>query len=208
MRSKYKNNFSKGHQISLFKAYKNGGDYCWGQSQLERNAQRFYEYDPEVISYESQPKQYAYLDGGGEERSYTPDLALNTIYGDEDKEVKPFVFTTSERAKKKFNHLRLRFDEAKNRNLSYITDKVIYAGFTTENLKRIHHYRRLDISKISIPSLVEAIGKTPKFSALKNHIESLGLLAKHALAILGHQIYRFNYQVKLNDNTQLTFLEE
>lgn len=208
MRKKYRNNFNKGYQVSLFKTYKNGGEYCWGQSQLERNAQRFYEYDPEVISYESQPKQYAYLDATEEERSYTPDLALNTIFGDEDKEVKPDVFTKSDRAKKSFNHLRMCFHQAKGRYLSYITDETIYAGFTTENLKRIHHYRRLDISKISIPSLLEAIGKTPTFGTLKNYIESLGFKAKHALALLGHQIFRFDYQVALDESTQLTYAEE
>ena len=210
MREKYKNNFSKGSQISLFKTYKNKDveDYCWGQSQLERNAQRFYEYDPDVISFESQPKQYAYLDEAEEKRSYTPDLALNTIYGSEDKEVKPLVFTKSERAKKNFNHLRMCFHEAKSRSLSYITDETIYAGFTTENLKRIHHYRRLSIANISIESLIEAIGKTPTFGSLKIYVESLGLQAKHALALLGHQIYRFNYQEDLVDSTLLTFSEK
>ncbi|GAA5130737.1 hypothetical protein [Thalassotalea piscium] len=208
MRKKYRNNFSKGSQISLFKSYLNGGEYIWGQSQLERNAQRFYEYDPEVISFKSQPKQYAYIDASGKERSYTPDLSLETLKGERIKETKPVVFTKSDKAIEQFNHLRMCFHEAQILNLSYITDETVYAGETTENLKRIHHYRRLDISKISVPSLTDAIGKTPTFGSLKTYIESIDFQAKHALALLGHQVFRFDYQKPLTTETQLTFVEE
>jgi len=207
MRAKYLNNFRKARQVACFKSYKNGRT-MWAESELERNTQRYYEYQADVYSFKEQPKQYAYIDENGEKRSNTPDLLLQTVHGEELKETKPDIFTHSDRAVKRFNHLRMCFHKAKNLNLSYITDKEVYAGSTTENLKRIHHYRRLNISNINLTEVVKAIGEQPSFGALKQYVQSTGLQVKHALALLGHQVFRFDYKESLSDSTSLTFAGE
>jgi hypothetical protein len=205
MKEKRLAKFRSDRQVTLLCSYKNDSlVHIWSESQLERNTQRYFEYQQDVISYKAQPTQYEYLDDKGAERSYTPDLEVSKKTGAELIEIKPEIFTRSTRAKASFSHLRGLFSEKKNLKYSYITDKDVYAGSTTENLKRIHHFRRLSIAKINISKLVESVGTQTTFGELKVHVEALGLQAKHALALLGHQVFIFDYKQVLTDTTILT----
>ncbi|MGK0270070.1 MAG: hypothetical protein ACI88H_000705 [Cocleimonas sp.] len=205
MKDKRLAKYRSDRQVSLFRTYqKDIPCHMWSESQLERNTQRYYEYQLDVISFKEQPAQYAYVDDNGIERSYTPDLEITTAQGSELKETKPAIFTRSDRTKERFNHLRALFSEVKNTKYSYITDDEVYAGSTTENLKKIHHFRRLSIANINIPNLFTSLGQQTTYIKLKTYIESLGLQAKHALALLGHQIFIFDYKQPLSDDTTLT----
>lgn len=205
MKDKRLAKFRSDRQVTLFRSYKNDCPFhIWAESQLERNTQRYYEYQLDVISYREQPTQYAYVDDNEIDRSYTPDLEITKASGVELKETKPAIFTRSARTKERFNHLRALFSDVKNIKYSYITDEEIYAGSTTENLKKIHHFRRLSIKNINIPNLFKSLGNQTTYVELKTYIQSLGLQAKHALALLGHQIFTFDYQQPLSDNTTLT----
>lgn len=196
-------------QVTLFRSYKNDCPFhLWAESQLERNAQRYYEYQSDVIAFRPQPTQYEYIDDRVVTRSYTPDLEITTRQGNELKETKPAVFTRSARARERFNHLRTLFLDVKNIKYSYITDEVVYAGSTTENLQKIHHFRRLSINNINLSSLFESLGKQTTFGELKTYIESLGLQTKHALALLSHQVFIFDYQQALTNTTVLTTIGE
>jgi len=205
MKDKRLAKYRSDRQVSLFRTYKNDIPcHMWSESQLERNTQRYYEYQLDVISFREQPAQFAYVDDHEIERSYTPDLEITTKQGDELKETKPAIFTRSTRAKERFNHLRALFSDVKSTKYSYITDEDVYAGSTTENLKRIHHFRRLSIKKINTQSLIESLGVLTTFGKLKALIEELGFQAKHALALLGHQVFIFDYKQPLSDKTVLT----
>lgn len=209
MKDKRLAKYRSDRQVSLFRTYqKDIPCHMWSESQLERNTQRYYEYQLDVISFREQPAQYAYIDDNKVERSYTPDLEITTKQGDELKEIKPDIFTRSPRARERFNHLRKLFSGVKKTKYSFITDEDVYAGSTTENLKKIHHFRRLSITNINLPSLFESLGKQTTFGELKTYIESLGLQTKHALALLGHQVFIFGYQQPLSDKTVLTAVGE
>lgn len=203
MRQKRLANYRADRQVTGFRSYKNERT-LWSESQLERNTQRYYEYQMDIISFKEQPAQYAYFDDKGVERSYTPDTEITTIHGDELKETKPAIFTRSKRAKERFNHLRMCFSEAKDIKLSYTTDEEVYAGHTTENLKWIHHYHRLSIANINVESLLDVCDEKITFGALKILVRKLGFQAKHAFALLGHQVFIFDYQLPLSDYTILT----
>jgi hypothetical protein len=176
----------------------------WAESQLERNTQRYYEYQLDVISFREQPAQYAYVDDNEIDRSYTPDLEITKASGIELKETKPAIFTRSARSKERFNHLRGLFSDVKNIKYSYITDEEVYAGSTSENLKKIHHYRRLSIANINTSNLIKSLGTQTTYVELKTYIKLLGFQVKHALALLGHQVFTFDYQHPLSDDTILT----
>ncbi|OKY25127.1 hypothetical protein [Thalassotalea sp. PP2-459] len=197
--------FRSDRQVTLFRTYQvDRPEYLWGESQLERNTQRYYEYQQNVISYKEQPARYEYIDDKGVRRWYTPDLEIITAQGSELRETKPALFTRSARAKARFNHLSALFDEVKGTKISYITDEQVYAGHTTENLKKIHHFRRLNISKINLSDLFKALGKTTSFGELKAYIQSIELQTKYAFSLLGHQVFIFDYQLVLNEQTILT----
>lgn len=205
MKNKRLAKYRSDRQVTLFRSYKNDCPYhMWAESQLERNTQRYYEFQLDVISFREQPAQYAYVDDNEVDRSYTPDLEITKASGIELKETKPAIFTRSTRAKERFNHLRTLFSDVKNIKYSYITDEEVYAGSTTENLKRIHHFRRLSIKNINTQTLIESLGAETTFGKLKVFVEKLGFQTKHALALLGHQIFTFDYQQPLSDDTTLT----
>lgn len=199
--SKYRSD----RQVTLFKSYKNDrSDFVWAESQLERDTQRYYEYQQNVISFKEQPARYEYIDDRGVKRGYTPDLEITTKDGIELRETKPAIFTRSKRAEERFNHLRGLFDEVKGLKIAYATDEQVYAGHTTKNLKKIHHFRRLSIAQIDLEAMHEALGEVTSFSKLTTYIQSLGLQTKHALALLSHQVFIFDYALELNENTTLT----
>ena len=209
MKDKRLAKYRSDRQVSLFRTYKNDiSCHMWSESQLERNTQRYYEYQLDVISFREQPAQFSYVDDHDIERSYTPDLEITTKQGDELKETKPAIFTRSPRARERFNHLRALFSDVKKTNYSYITDEEVYAGSTTENLKKIHHFRRLSITSISTKNLFKSLSKQTTFGELKTYVASLDLQAKHALALLGHQVFIFDYQQPLSDKTVLTAVGE
>lgn len=204
MAQRVKHHWRSDRQIHLTKSYKDGGEYKWGESHLEAMTQRSFEYDMDVVSYTPQPKEYCYTDDKGVDRFYTPDTEVETVRGTQNRETKPAIFTKSERAKERFNHLRLCFSEAGKAPLSYITDEDVYQGESVANLQKIHHFHRLSISHICMDSLVNAIGTNPTFGELSEYMKSLGYPKKQTLALLGHQKFIFDYKELLTEKTKLT----
>ncbi|MFT5298170.1 MAG: hypothetical protein ACI9YH_004217 [Colwellia sp.] len=194
-------------QVLLFQSIKNGRT-MWAESHLERNSLRYLEYLDDVVSFEEQPAQFAYIDDKNKERNYTPDIkTINKDGVEAYLEVKPQVFTKSRRAKERFNHLRMLFTEVKGVDYSYLTDAVVYEEKLTKNLKQIHHFRKLSLSKINISNLVVELGKSPSFGELIQYLKPLGFVKKYALSVLGNQIYKFDYKQELNEQTLLTLSE-
>ena len=194
-------------QVLLFQSIKNNRT-LWAESQLERDSFRYLEYLEDVVAFEEQPAQFAYLDDRDSQRDYTPDIKIINQDGVEEYlEVKPQVFTKSRRSKERFNHLRALFNEVKGVDYSYLTDSVVYENKLTENLKQIHHFRKLSLSKINIKHLINELGKSPSFGELIQYLKTVGLVKKYALSVLGHQIYKFDYKQELNEQTLLSLSE-
>ncbi|GAA5135325.1 MULTISPECIES: hypothetical protein [Colwelliaceae] len=204
MAQRVMHNWRSDRQIRLSKSYKDGGEYKWGESHLESMAQRNFEYDLDVLSYKTQPKEYRYIDDKGVTRFYTPDTEVDTTKGPKNVETKPAIFTKGKRAVERFNHLRLCFSEAGKAPLSYITDEDVYQGEQVANLQKIHHYHRLSIDHICMDGVICAVGTNPTFGELSQHMKSLGYPKKQTLALLGHQKFIFDYKESLTEKTQLT----
>ena len=191
-------------QVLMFQSIKNGKT-MWAESQLERNAFRYLEYLDDVVAFKEQPAQFEYIDDRNIQRSYTPDIQTINQDGEEAYlEVKPQVFTKSSRSQERFCHLRKLFSKVKGVDYSYLTDTVVYEGNLTENLKQIHHFRKLSLSKINIENLIIELGNSPSFGELIQYLKPLGFVKKHALSVLGNQIYKFDYKQELNEQTLLS----
>lgn len=109
------------------------------EGSLEKDCCYHFEYDPDVVRYESQPEGFYYA-YNGKKRPYTPDFLVIYLDGTfEYVEVKPYSKTLSEKFKQEFSARK----EAANRvgfGLVLVTDKQIRNGFFLKNSELVHRY--------------------------------------------------------------------
>ena len=97
------------------------------------------EYDPDVVSYKSQPKGYMY-DYEGKQLPYTPDFLV--CYSDGSScllEIKPYSKTLNLEFQARFQ-ARKAAATACGVNLILVTDKQLHTGPFLDNCKLIHRY--------------------------------------------------------------------
>lgn len=129
---------SPNKNIYKFSSLKNQ-DVVMCESRLEKDCCYHFEYDPDVVQYESQPEGF-YYDFNGKKRPYTPDFLV--IYHDgtlEYVEVKPYSKTLLKTFKQEFSARK----EAANRRgfgLVLVTDKQIRDGYFLKNVELVHRY--------------------------------------------------------------------
>ncbi|HIF9452186.1 TnsA endonuclease N-terminal domain-containing protein [Photobacterium damselae] len=129
---------SPNKNIYKFSSLKNQ-DVVMCESRLERDCCYHFEYDLDVVQYESQPEGFCY-DFNGKKRPYTPDFLVTYHDGTlEYVEVKPYSKTLSKTFKQEFSARK----EAANRRgfcLVLVTDKQIRDGYFLKNVELVHRY--------------------------------------------------------------------
>lgn len=129
---------SPNKNIYKFSSLKNR-DAVMCEGSLERDCCYHFEYDPDVVHYESQPEGFYYA-YNGKKRPYTPDFLVIYLDGTfEYVEVKPYSKTLSKKFKQEFSARK----EAANRRgfgLILVTDKQIRNGFFLKNSELVHRY--------------------------------------------------------------------
>ncbi|HAS8506105.1 Tn7 transposase TnsA N-terminal domain-containing protein [Vibrio vulnificus] len=120
------------------------------EGSLERDCCYHFEYDSDVVSYESQPEGY-YYEYDGKQLPYTPDFLVNYICGYCCfVENKPYGKTLSKEFKQKFESRRLAA-KCLGFDLILVTDRQIRKGFFLENSRLVHRYSGcIDSDKLSI----------------------------------------------------------
>ncbi len=129
---------SPNKNIYKFSSLKNQ-DAVMCESRLEKDCCYHFEYDPDVVQYESQPEGF-YYDFNGKERPYTPDFLVTYHDGTfEYVEVKPYLKTLSKTFKQEFS---ARKEAATQRGfrLILVTDKQIRYGYFLKNVELVHRY--------------------------------------------------------------------
>ncbi|HIF9249547.1 TnsA endonuclease N-terminal domain-containing protein [Photobacterium damselae] len=129
---------SPNKNIYKFSSLKNR-DAVMCESRLEKDCCYHFEYDPDVVQYESQPEGF-YYDFNGKERPYTPDFLVTYHDGTfEYVEVKPYSKTLSKTFKQEFS---ARKEAATQRGfrLVLVTDKQIRYGYFLKNVELVHRY--------------------------------------------------------------------
>ncbi|HIF9111818.1 TPA: TnsA endonuclease N-terminal domain-containing protein [Photobacterium damselae] len=129
---------SPNKNIYKFSSLKNQ-DAVMCESRLEKDCCYHFEYDPDVVQYESQPEGF-YYDFNGKERPYTPDFLVTYHDGTfEYVEVKPYLKTLSKTFKQEFS---ARKEAATQRGfrLVLVTDKQIRYGYFLKNVELVHRY--------------------------------------------------------------------
>ncbi len=109
------------------------------EGSLEKDCCYHFEYDPDVVRYESQPEGF-YYDYNGKKLPYTPDFLATYLDGTfEYVEVKPHSKTLSKTFKQEFS---ARKDAANQRGfrLVLVTDKQIRNGNYLKNSELVHRY--------------------------------------------------------------------
>ncbi|WP_318433847.1 TnsA endonuclease N-terminal domain-containing protein [Photobacterium leiognathi] len=129
---------SPNKNIYKFSSLKNR-DAVMCEGSLERDCCYHFEYDPDVVHYESQPEGF-YYDFHGKKRPYTPDFLATYVDGTcKYLEVKPHSKTLSKTFKQEFAARK----EAANRRgfgLVLVTDKQIRDGYFLKNSELVHRY--------------------------------------------------------------------
>ncbi|HIF9068080.1 TPA: TnsA endonuclease N-terminal domain-containing protein [Photobacterium damselae] len=129
---------SPNKNIYKFSSLKNQ-DVVMCESRLEKDCCYHFEYDPDVVQYESQPEGF-YYDFNGKKRPYTPDFLVTYHDGTlEYVEVKPYSKTLSKTFKQEFS---VRKEAANQRGfrLVLVTNKQIRDGYFLKNVELVHRY--------------------------------------------------------------------
>ncbi|MDF2152886.1 TnsA endonuclease N-terminal domain-containing protein [Vibrio sp. CAU 1672] len=109
------------------------------ESSLERDCCYHFEYDREVVHYESQPEGYFY-EYCGKRFPYTPDFLVTYIDGDcRFVEIKPYDKTFDKDFQRKFE-ARKRAAEKLGIQLILVTDRQIRNGYFLKNCELVHRY--------------------------------------------------------------------
>ncbi|KHT63439.1 hypothetical protein RJ45_12095 [Photobacterium gaetbulicola] len=109
------------------------------EGSLEKDCCYHFEYDPEVVCYESQPEGY-YYEFCSKQLPYTPDFLVHYIDGYQCfVESKPYGQTLSKEFKQQFQ-ARKSAAERLGFDLILVTDRQIRKGFYLENCKVVHRY--------------------------------------------------------------------
>ncbi|WP_236009459.1 Tn7 transposase TnsA N-terminal domain-containing protein [Vibrio ulleungensis] len=97
------------------------------ESSLEKDCCFHFEYDPEVVAYESQPQGF-YYDFNGKTLPYTPDFLVHYKDGTRQfVENKPYKKTLSKEFKAKFKQMQIAAQQLGSQ-LILVTDKQIRTG--------------------------------------------------------------------------------
>ncbi|WP_305819483.1 TnsA endonuclease N-terminal domain-containing protein [Photobacterium leiognathi] len=129
---------SPNKNIYKFSSLKNR-DAVMCEGSLERDCCYHFEYDPNVVQYESQPEGFHY-DFNGKKRPYTPDFLV--IYHDgtfEYVEVKPYSKTLSKTFKQEFS-ARKESASLRGFGLVLVTDNQIRDGYFLKNTELVQRY--------------------------------------------------------------------
>ena len=129
---------SPNKNIFKFASAKNK-DTIMCEGSLEKDCCYHFEYDSDVVSFESQPKGFLY-DFGGKQLPYTPDFLV--IYTDgcySFVETKPYSKTLSKEFKLKFQ-ARKQAAKKLGFDLILVTDKQIRTGNFLTNSEMVHRY--------------------------------------------------------------------
>lgn len=129
---------SPNKNIYKFASAKNRGSVmCEGS--LERDCCYHFEYDPDVLGYESQPQGY-YYEYCGKRLPYTPDFLVSYADGSHRfVENKPYGKTLNDDFKHKFE-ARKQAAEKLGIQLILVTDRQIRGGHFLKNCELIHRY--------------------------------------------------------------------
>ncbi|UTZ21196.1 TnsA endonuclease N-terminal domain-containing protein [Vibrio campbellii] len=176
---------SPNKNIFKFSSLKNR-DAVMCEGSLEKDCCYHFEYDPDVVRYESQPEGF-YYDFNGKKRPYTPDFLVTYHDGTfEYVEVKPHTKTLSKTFKQEFSARK----EAANRRgvgLVLVTDKQIRDGYFLKNTELVHRYSGCiagDELAIKVYSYLIA-QNTMKISDLADSIgESIGRVFASVLRLI------------------------
>ncbi|MEZ8106632.1 Tn7 transposase TnsA N-terminal domain-containing protein [Vibrio cortegadensis] len=129
---------SPNKNIFKFASAKNK-DTIMCEGSLEKDCCYHFEYDSEVVSFESQPKGFLY-DFDGKKLPYTPDFLV--IYTDgcySFVETKPYSKTLSKEFRLKFQ-ARKQASKKLGFDLILVTDKQIRTGYFLKNSEMVHRY--------------------------------------------------------------------
>ncbi|WP_305812118.1 TnsA endonuclease N-terminal domain-containing protein [Photobacterium leiognathi] len=164
---------SPNKNIYKFSSLKNR-DAVMCEGSLEKDCCYHFEYDPDVVQYESQPEGF-YYDFDGKKRPYTPDFLVTYLDGTvEYVEVKPHSKTLSKKFKQEFS-ARKEAVSQKGFDLVLVTDKQIRDGYFLKNTELVHRYSGyisgdelalkvhsylMSLSKIKIHDLATSIGES------------------------------------------------
>lgn len=129
---------SANKNVFKFASHKNQASILC-ESSLEKDCCFHFEYDSEVVAYESQPVGF-YYDFEGKQLPYTPDFLVRYIDGTSQfVENKPYKKTLTKEFKKKFKQRQIAARRL-GIELILVTDKQIRAGYFLKNCQLVHRY--------------------------------------------------------------------
>ncbi|MCM3410213.1 TnsA endonuclease N-terminal domain-containing protein [Metabacillus litoralis] len=175
------------------------------ESTLERDFIKLLDFDPTVISFQSQPIRIDYL-FQGKERKYYPDfLVKKNDYKNYIYEVKALNKTNEERNIVKFQVGR-RYCLENNMKYVIVTEKDIRKGYLIENLDLLSEARKELTSKrimSEIINVLEKIGDNCSIRDLRNilcHITEIEFKCNLFYLIYTHHIQTDLISQPINDD--------
>jgi hypothetical protein len=181
----------------------------WLEGSFERTVALCFEFDKEIIRYQSQPIRLRYRDAGGKERKYLPDFLVeyrNSRNPFAFVEAKSFRFYTAE-VRETMRCVRLSLSDkgwSKVPCLKVITDQDIASGTRLANYQRLYSYKRIPVEKFVSPDKLKQNFSDPlTFGELRSWTSREGLQAPLPFAMLAHGYFKTDLDQVLKDDSVL-----
>lgn len=179
-----------------FRSLKNNKT-LFSMSELEQNMFLLFEFDKQVVRYDSQALRVQYQ-FRGRKRSYTPDIVAKYADGSfKSFEVKPAYKLSQPDIKAKFKVLTKHFIENEGHPLSFLTEKDIYEGAQLSNFKEMYRLKKaLRYKTVEIPML-------PLDTLSFGELVALCENEHHAKSLLAMDLFTWDMTKPLDNKTLL-----
>ena len=176
------------------------------ESHLERDAMFILESDKRIKKFKSQPMKVHYtLDN--KKRQYTPDIEVHF----KNKKKKSLILEV--KIHEKLQENRLKFRAIKNRlnkwgyDYSVITEKFIQQQPRLDNIKLLHRYSEIKVSKKTYEKIEQSFSGKKYFilGHLKEELINKGILVNEFYAAIYRKILIVNIDQKIDFEANIFF---
>ncbi|MDO6566265.1 Tn7 transposase TnsA N-terminal domain-containing protein [Alteromonas sp. 1_MG-2023] len=201
--------YSKFNISGLFKTRKgkSGENWLFFESYLENAFFNQYEFEPSIVTLESQPLSISYY-FRGRKRFYTPDIGLVQFTGNEliekYKEVKHSSLMKDEETRNKYKRVRRVFKKL-GYEFEVVTEKNLKSEQALRNLEII--YKSIGHITSSSPLIDDALSFIPNhttFGEASIALKALQIDTSVLFYLLYKQLYQFELNQPLRSDTVLT----